>query len=396
MTASPRVSVLMSVYNGARYLREAVDSILDQSFGDFEFIIVDDGSSDGTPAILDSYADPRIVRLHNETNIGLTRSLNKGLAAARGEYVARQDADDISLPERLAKQVAYLDIERKITLVGTAHIEIDAEGKTLRTMVPLLKPAEIKDHLLYQSCFCHGSVMMRLMAATSVGGYRESLSVTQDRDLWIRLADIYELANLPEPLYLLRITRSSISSRRRRLQREIGAQLTQMTLQQRQRAGSGYNPTPIPSGRAYFLLALHALSRGEEEGARMNLQAALLANPNLDDDADYLTQQIVQRAFETGDWENIDERTEFDATQGLRYLHRIFQLLPAHLHRLHSYEKKSIAYLHAAYGFATFKVRDRLSSRKHFLRAWQHDWAYVRNLGIWTTLFRTFLITRSQ
>ena len=97
----PKVSVLMSVYNGERYLREAVESILNQTFTDFEFIIIDDGSTDSSRAILASFDDPRIVLLQNETNIGLTRSLNEGLSLARGKYIARQDADDASLLERL-------------------------------------------------------------------------------------------------------------------------------------------------------------------------------------------------------------------------------------------------------------------------------------------------------
>ena len=109
MSKSPRVSVLMSVYNGERYLRAAVDSILSQTFADFEFVIVDDASSDCTPSILDSYDDPRIVRLRLERNQGLAGALNEGLLLSRGRYIARQDADDVSLSSRLARQVAHLD-----------------------------------------------------------------------------------------------------------------------------------------------------------------------------------------------------------------------------------------------------------------------------------------------
>ena len=106
---APKVSVVMSVYNGERYLREAVDSILGQTFGAFEFVIVDDASTDETPLILSGYTDPRIVFLRNDENLGLTRSLNVGLKMACGEYIARQDADDISLPNRLERQVGLLD-----------------------------------------------------------------------------------------------------------------------------------------------------------------------------------------------------------------------------------------------------------------------------------------------
>ena len=107
----PKVSVVMSAYNGERYLREAVESILNQTFNDFEFIIIDDGSTNSTGQILSSYAaqDPRIVLIRNRENIGLTKSLNKGLALARGEYIARMDADDVSLPNRFSEQVCSDD-----------------------------------------------------------------------------------------------------------------------------------------------------------------------------------------------------------------------------------------------------------------------------------------------
>ena len=118
---SPRVSVVMSVYNGERYLAEAIDSILGQSMSDLEFIVIDDGSTDGTPRILEKYTarDERVWVVRNERNLGLTRSLNRCLSLARGEYFARQDADDISLPERLALQVQLLDANPHVGAIGT-------------------------------------------------------------------------------------------------------------------------------------------------------------------------------------------------------------------------------------------------------------------------------------
>jgi len=115
----PKISVIMSVYNGEKYLREAIESILNQTFRDFEFIIINDGSTDKTSEILSSYNDPRIVIINNKRNIGLTKSLNKGLKMVKGEYIARQDADDVSLPERLERMVNFLDMNRDVGLLGS-------------------------------------------------------------------------------------------------------------------------------------------------------------------------------------------------------------------------------------------------------------------------------------
>ena len=129
----PQVSVIMPVYNGGRYLREAVDSILNQTFREFEFIIIDDGSTDDTWSVLTDYAahDSQVRLIQNEANIGLTRSLNKGLAVSRAALIARQDADDISMPERLARQIAFLEMHPEVGLLGTQGDFIDADGRPI-------------------------------------------------------------------------------------------------------------------------------------------------------------------------------------------------------------------------------------------------------------------------
>ena len=207
----PRVSVLMSVYNGERYLRYAIESILVQTFTNFEFIIVDDYSTDRTPEILDQYTDPRIVRLKNDTNLGLTKSLNRGLAVARGQYVARQDADDVSLPERFERQGLYLETHSECVLVGTAYDLIGDQGEVMVQITPLTESQAIKPALQTFNRFVHGSVMMRRDSLMQVGGYREAFKRSQDYDLWLRLTERYEVANLPEVLYQFRQTKETIS-----------------------------------------------------------------------------------------------------------------------------------------------------------------------------------------
>ena len=160
MTA-PKVSVVMSVYNGERYLREAVESILNQTFIDFEFVIIDDGSTDDTLGILERYTDPRIRLVKNGRNIGLTESLNRGIRLARGKYVARQDADDISLPERLSSQLLFLDKHRGIGLVGTSFDIIDSSGRLCEQVILPTDNETLQELLWVRNCFCHGSVMMR-------------------------------------------------------------------------------------------------------------------------------------------------------------------------------------------------------------------------------------------
>jgi glycosyltransferase involved in cell wall biosynthesis len=207
----PRVSVVMAVYNGERYLREAVDSILGQTFQDFEFIIVEDGSADATPAILDGYTDPRLVRLRNQGNLGLTRSLNRGLATARGEYIARMDADDVSLPERLECQVAYLEAHPGVGLVAAGFIFMDQAGGDKLVSWPHTDQQRLREALIQENRFCHGVVMLRRACVESVGGYREVFRYAQDYDLWLRILERYEVACLDKLLYRYRVGPNNIS-----------------------------------------------------------------------------------------------------------------------------------------------------------------------------------------
>jgi glycosyltransferase involved in cell wall biosynthesis len=197
---SPKVSVIMSVYNGEKYLREAVDSILTQTFTDFEFIIINDGSRDRTKKILESYVDPRI-RLYHHQNIGLTRSLNRAISLARGDYIARMDADDISCPERLDKQVGYLDENPEVGLVGSRYIRIDKSGlETAEIQVPIGTENILKHFLLEGSAFCHSSMIFRKSVAEKIGFYDESVKYAQDYDFGIKCFEICEVANYPEIL----------------------------------------------------------------------------------------------------------------------------------------------------------------------------------------------------
>ena len=154
---NPRITVLMSVYNGEKYLKEAIDSVLSQTFKDFEVLIINDGSIDKTSKILKTYKDPRIRIINNKKNIGLTKSLNKGLKLARGEYIARMDDDDVSKPNRLEKQFEFMEKNSKYAVVGSFIEIIDSKGNLSNKVERPIKPKDIGERLLKGSCIFHGS-----------------------------------------------------------------------------------------------------------------------------------------------------------------------------------------------------------------------------------------------
>jgi glycosyltransferase involved in cell wall biosynthesis len=202
----PELSVLMSVYNGEKYLQDAVDSILKQTFNDFEFIIINDGSTDRTREIIEGYNDDRIV-LINQENTGLTKSLNKGLSLARGEYIARMDADDLSKPERLEKQLMFLRDNPEVVLLGSNCYRIDEDGNVLWISNLPTEEVNIKWCLLFCNFLFHGTVMFRGKEINDLGGYNSTVSYAQDYDLWLRIAERYPIACLKEPLIYYRIPR---------------------------------------------------------------------------------------------------------------------------------------------------------------------------------------------
>ena len=176
MVNSPQVSVIMPVYNAERFLRLAIDSILGQTFSNFEFIIINDGSTDGSLKIIKSYKDSRI-HLISRPNKGLAPSLNEGLTRAKGQYIARMDADDISLPKRLAQQVDFLDQNPTVGLVGSNYIIIDDSGKKLDVTDVFTHPSDLKVAMVTCNQYGHGSVMMRSTVFKNIKPYDPQIYV---------------------------------------------------------------------------------------------------------------------------------------------------------------------------------------------------------------------------
>lgn len=232
---SPQVSVVMSVYNGSRYLGPSIESILGQEGVDFEFIIVDDGSTDGSPEILETYSgkDSRI-RIVNQENQGLTRSLINGCALARGVYIARQDADDLSRPGRLKQMLNMMESCPDVVLCGTGTSFVAPDGEITGEYFPEGDIEEITKRLREDliGVPSHGSVMFRKESYQKVGGYRPQFYYSQDVDLWLRLVSIGKFACVKKYLYVFRESENSISSRGRFFQQEF-CRLAQMCYRER-------------------------------------------------------------------------------------------------------------------------------------------------------------------
>jgi len=204
-TKIPKVSVIMPVYNGEKYLREAIDSILTQTFTDWELVCINDGSIDSSVKIIQSYAEPRIRLINNQGNKGLAITRNIGLDEARGRYIANLDCDDWSYPERLAKQVAFLDNNPDFGLVGSYIETIDKNGEIVPngTWIFSAPAKEIPIIMIFSNYFAQSATMIRKSSLPSKH-YRLDLPPAEDYDLWIRLAEKSKVYNLPEVLTQIR------------------------------------------------------------------------------------------------------------------------------------------------------------------------------------------------
>jgi glycosyltransferase involved in cell wall biosynthesis len=200
----PTISVLMPVYNGEKYLREAVDSILEQTFRDFEFLIINDGSTDHTMSVLGSYSDPRIRIINHKRNLGIVKRLNEGICESKGKYIARMDSDDISLPDRLAQQADFMDENRNIAVCGS-FVKVFGNSKRAIWKVPT-DHEKIKSLMLFHAAINHPTVLIRTSVLRNHHLYYDpSMKESEDYDLWVRIMNYSKVANLPKALLGRRI-----------------------------------------------------------------------------------------------------------------------------------------------------------------------------------------------
>ncbi len=223
---TPRVTVLMPIRNGLPWIREALDGLSRQTFRDFELLVIDDGSTDGTSDFLRAWRDDRL-RVIPASGVGMAAALNLGLGEARAPLVARHDADDVSAPLRLDAQVDYLRSHPSIDVLASAVDYIDAHGraidnawvKTIRRQQDVAQsPAQIAELMPLTCCVTHGSVMARTSVLRAAGGYLQNIWPVEDYDLWLRLLPAASIAKLPHRLYRYRVHDAQLSAQAREQQ----------------------------------------------------------------------------------------------------------------------------------------------------------------------------------
>jgi glycosyltransferase involved in cell wall biosynthesis len=221
-TLDPTVTVLMPVRNGEKFVHSAIQSILDQTFYDFEFIVINDGSEDRTLEILSGYArvDERLIVIEDCKDTGIANCLNLGLSLARGCYIARMDADDISRKNRLRLQVDRFGQDQDLVLCGTNAVYFAENRRLLRATNFPLADRDIRMVGLFENPFAHPTVMIRKDTVSAIGGYDPTYDTSQDYELWVRMLDEGRVANLPECLVEIRRHPHSVSSQRKERQRE--------------------------------------------------------------------------------------------------------------------------------------------------------------------------------
>jgi len=230
-----KVTVLMSVHNGEKYLPQSVESILNQTYDNYEFIIIDDGSTDSSYSILEKYASEhsQIVLIKNEKNLGLTKSLNLGLKRAKGKYIARQDHDDISFPERLEKEVKHLENNPDVVLVTGNFDLIDSQGQIIKQIRKFIEPQLISWFLLfYNAIGGHSLVMYRKKEVLALNGYSEDFHYSQDHELWLRLVEIGKFVIMPDVLLQWRHHDKNISTENKSEQEALSLRCTQNSISQ--------------------------------------------------------------------------------------------------------------------------------------------------------------------
>lgn len=216
-----KISVLMPCYNVEKFIRRSIDSVLSQSYSEFELIIVDDGSTDNTSKIINSYQDSRIRLISLESNLGIVNALNLGLDACRGIYIARMDADDICLEDRLAQQSYYLDNNTEVVAVGSSVINFNEAGQEIELNYPKDHLSILLNLILFERSMCHPSVMFRANVIEKGVKYKVEHNLCEDYDLWFQLSRIGKLANIERPLlkYFRGGSQSSIQQKELMLQK---------------------------------------------------------------------------------------------------------------------------------------------------------------------------------
>jgi glycosyltransferase involved in cell wall biosynthesis len=266
--SDPLVSVLIAVYNGREGIGPTLESLNRQTFRDFEVILVDDGSRDGSADLAESlgYRWLRVIRL--ERNIGQTAALNAGMRTAHGEYIARHDVEDISHPARFEEQVAFLKTHPRAGMVGCAVEWLDDQGNLIRRFDYPTEDRAIRERLKEKNSFGHGAVMFRREAGEALAFYRPDFRLAQDYDLWLRLSEGWETANLPDVLYSMRFSPTMASVRRNAEQNAYAALARQLAAERAEFGEEKTDPGP----------AAEAIHKAYRSGGKVSIRKAQAQN----------------------------------------------------------------------------------------------------------------------
>lgn len=387
MTSAARVSVVMAVYNGGAYLAESVQSILDQTYSNLELIVVDDGSVDHTWNTLRRFAerDVRVVLLRNNPNVGVVRSLNRGLQQSSGEIIVRQDADDVSHPERLERQLAFLDSHPDYGLVSAVPQPIDVAGSRLNISGwDAKKDEEIRRKLLDHMCLCGPAIALRRQSFEQAGFcFSEGLDASEDYDLCLRVSEVSKLASLPGALYLYRQHPDSASIQKAHQQMCNKAIALERAIHRR----FGANPpadTVAIVARDYLHAAIIAFARNDLANARSTLKKAIEIHEPLLDNTQPL-EELVRAYTPTQSVE-----------AALHYTGSVFDNLLPKRRKLARMKSRLVSDLHMAEVFSAAK-------NQQYRRAKKHAWAgicgapsWLLNRGVLSLLLKSLLQHNNQ
>lgn len=342
---TPTVSVIMSAYNGQEYLEEAITSILSQIFTDFEFIIIDDASTDSTASIIEKFKDPRIVLIHNERNIGLALSLNKGIEKARGEFIVRMDADDMSMPTRLDVQVSYMQDHQNIMIAGAYATTTNHKGEFI--MKNPTDPREVAVNLLFRTSLIHPTVIMRrdFLNAHSLR-YQDTatgVGYVEDYDLWTRAVQHGQVSNMPHVVLYYRSHPEQVSSSKQAVQIANAQEIIA-----RQLKHVGMSPTPedlytAVSVKRYLFLKDQGFLKKLEK-LLMQIYAANIRTRIYDDDVlrkvlgnIWIETAIAFQANGIDMWHDFyNSKVRGWVRYDLRNIYRFAKILYSHLKRMRS------------------------------------------------------------
>ena len=378
----PLVSVLMSVYNGMPFLAATLASILGQTYTHFELIVIDDGSRDDTWEVLGRAAaqDARMRLLRNEHNQGVSSAMNRLFQLARGELIVRHDADDLSHPNRFAIQVAFLEQNPLIGVLGTRVQTIDIDGQLLQRLLfkDVFGNDEIQAELLRKNCLCQGSVMFRRHLLETVGGYEEDNVGSEDYDLWLRMAEVSQIVILKETLYQYRLHSASLSHRRRPEQIFYAARAIERAVRRR------FGPKPPveyfqPAAQTYLHAALGSFAAGSEVAACQWLAHSLEIYPSVLDLHEWLGTLITDYAA---------HRTP---EAGLELITQVFARLLPRQPRLKRLRAQLLSDLHMRQVFAAAKVGSSRQVDEHLWPGIRLNPAWLKNRGVLVLLARSTL-----